>query len=412
MNDARSPEIIHPDLEDLLEKARSLVPVFKERAVETENLRRIPDSTMADFRAAGFCRHYAPKRFGGLELDWGAHTAIAEEIARGCGSSAWIVAVVLSHSWMAARFSDAAQRAVFEKNPDAVIASAFAGKSEMKKVDGGYQLSGTWAFASGIHHASWTIVGAPVFTGEALPANVRPPYRMALLKADQYEIIDDWYADGLKGTGSNSLKVANQFVPDNFTMLSDDMTGMSPAGAALHDSYIYGVEFVPYLESSFVGPLIGAAKGALADYLDITKARRGREFGEKVSDQQGVQVRVAESVMDIKVADRLIKHVLAGLHEDGLARSAITGERWVMQRMTLTYAAQLCVKAVDRLVSMMGATGQTGHNPVQRHFRDIRAIASHTSLIWDKAAIPVGKWALGLETGDPAVDGADDIFEI
>ena len=303
-----------PTLDQLLTKARELVPVLKDRAVETETLRRIPDVTMADFRYAGFCRLYTPKRFGGLELEWGAHCAVAEEVARGCGSSAWMVAVVLSHSWMVARFGEAAQHAVLHGNPDAVIASAFAGKSEMTRVDGGYQLSGTWAFASGIHHASWTIVGAPVVTDEKLPPGVRPPYRMALLKADQYDILDDWHAAGLKGTGSSSLKVLDQFVPDDLTILSDDMTGAAPAGAALHESYIYGVEFVPYLESSFVGPLIGAAKGALADYLDITKERQGREFGEKVAEQEGVQVRVAESVMDIKVADRLIKHVLQGLH--------------------------------------------------------------------------------------------------
>lgn len=411
MDDARNPATT-VDLDTLLATARDLVPVLKERAIETENLRRIPDSTMADLREAGFCRLYTPKCFGGLELDWGAHTAVAEEIARGCGSSAWMVAVVLSHSWMVARFGEQAQTAVLENDPDVVIASAFAGKSEMTKVDGGYRLSGTWAFASGIHHASWTIVGAPVVTESTPAPGIRPPYRMALLKADQYEIIDDWYADGLKGTGSSSLNVENQFVPDDFTILSDDMTGKAPAGAALHDSYIYGVEFVPYLESSFVGPLIGAAKGALADYLDITKARQGREFGEKVAEQQGVQVRVAESVMDISVADRLIRDVISGLHEAGQAGQPVVGERWVMQRMTLTYAARLCVQAVDRLVSMMGATGQTGHNPVQRHFRDLRAIAAHTSLIWDKAAVPVGKWALGLPTGDPAVDDAEDVFAV
>ena len=83
-----------------------------------------------------------------------------------------------------------------------------------------------------------------------------------------------------------------------------------------------------------------------------------------------------------------------------------------MQRMTLTYAARLCVGAVDRLVSMMGATGQIGNNPVQRHYRDIKAIAAHTSLIWDRAAVPVGKWVLGLPTDDPAVDGSQDRFQI
>ena len=293
--------------------------MLKERAIETEALRRIPDATMADLRDAGFYRLYTPRLYGGFELDWGAHCTIAEELARGCGSTAWMVAVVLSHPWMVARFGEQAQKKVLDGQADAVIASAFAGQSTMTREDGGYRLSGTWAFASGIHHASWTIVGAPVKTETGMPQGVRPPYRMVLMKAGQYEIIDDWYADGLKGTGSNSLTVSDLFVPDYLTVLSDVMTDAKPAGASLHDSYIYGVEFVPYLESSFAGPLIGAAKGAIADYLEMTKARRGREFGEKVSEQEGVQVRVAESVINVRVADHLIKHVLDGLHNDGLA---------------------------------------------------------------------------------------------
>jgi len=412
MTESNTYQNSRTDLAVLLDRAEKLVPMLKERAVETEQLGRLPDDVMGALTNAEFTRIYTPAIFGGLQLDWGAHCHVAEELARGCGASAWIVAVVLSHPWMVARFCQKAQYDVFEGAADEIIASAFAGKSEMKKVRGGYTISGTWAFASGIHHAGWCIVGAPVIeTTDEVP-NVRPPYRMALLKAGQYSVIDDWQAEGLRGTGSNSVTITEQFVPDHLTIKSDDMTQASPGGAKLHDSYIYEVEFVPYLESSFLGPLIGSAKAALEEYLAITKSRRGREFGERVAEQEGVQVRVAESVMDIKVADRMIKHVLQGLHQDGAAGRIISGERWVLQRLTFSYAARLAVRAIDRLVSMMGAEGQIGHNPVQRHYRDIRAIAAHTSLIWDRAAVPAGKWVLGLPTGDRAVDDAGVDFSV
>ncbi|NBP74143.1 MAG: hypothetical protein EBU57_13535, partial [Alphaproteobacteria bacterium] len=43
--------------------------------------------TDADFRDAGFYRALQPARYGGIELDYGAQTAFARELGRGCASS-------------------------------------------------------------------------------------------------------------------------------------------------------------------------------------------------------------------------------------------------------------------------------------------------------------------------------------
>ena len=64
--------------------------------------------------------------FGGYEMDWGAHAAIATELAKGCTSTAWVQCVVGAHTWMAARFDMEAQKEMFA-DPDVLIATAFAG---------------------------------------------------------------------------------------------------------------------------------------------------------------------------------------------------------------------------------------------------------------------------------------------
>ena len=45
-----------PTLAQLRERARALVPVLRERATRTEELRRIPDDTLNDLHAAGLFR--------------------------------------------------------------------------------------------------------------------------------------------------------------------------------------------------------------------------------------------------------------------------------------------------------------------------------------------------------------------
>ena len=72
----------------LIERAREMVPVLRERAMQAERDRRLPAETDSEFREAGFYRALQPKRYGGLQLDYGVQTAFARELGRGCASSA------------------------------------------------------------------------------------------------------------------------------------------------------------------------------------------------------------------------------------------------------------------------------------------------------------------------------------
>ncbi|CAN0542359.1 unnamed protein product, partial [Laminaria digitata] len=59
--------------EELVKRAEALVPMLRERAAETEALRRVPEATMETLHEQGLLKYYQPKRYGGYELDWGTH---------------------------------------------------------------------------------------------------------------------------------------------------------------------------------------------------------------------------------------------------------------------------------------------------------------------------------------------------
>ncbi|MBV8061960.1 MAG: flavin-dependent monooxygenase, partial [Nevskia sp.] len=46
-----------------------MVPVLAARARQTEELRRVPDETVAEMQAAGFFRVLQAKQYGGYEMD-------------------------------------------------------------------------------------------------------------------------------------------------------------------------------------------------------------------------------------------------------------------------------------------------------------------------------------------------------
>src|SRR5262249_25875315 len=72
--------------EEMLGRARALVPKLKERAAECESLRRLPDATERDLHDLGLFRIVQPKRVGGAELDFGIMLDVSIELGRGCAS--------------------------------------------------------------------------------------------------------------------------------------------------------------------------------------------------------------------------------------------------------------------------------------------------------------------------------------
>src|SRR6266540_3745199 len=75
------PELTAPEM---VERARALVPVLRERQEECERIGRLPDETSRDFVEAGFYRILQPRRFGGYEFDLPTFTRVAIALARGC----------------------------------------------------------------------------------------------------------------------------------------------------------------------------------------------------------------------------------------------------------------------------------------------------------------------------------------
>ena len=399
-----------PTREELTKAAADLIPKLRERAEEAEDLRMMPDETIEDIKKAGIHKMFTPKRYGGFEMDWGTQVDVARELGKGCASTSWMSSVVMSHSWNLGRFPADAQEEFWPSCPEAIIATAFAGGGEMKETEGGYILNGLWRFASGVDHADCSIVAGQYKNSRSKSGTVLD-YRMALIMPDQYEIVDTWHAEGLKGTGSKDIKVVDTFVPEHRTVKALELGGNNPPGSELHESYIYRVEMGMYFNTLLSGPILGATHGVLLEYLEQTRSRFGSMFGERVSEQASVQQKIGESYEELRTSDLIVDDLCNYLHEQGQAGNSILGDNRLKIRRETAMAAQLCLKSGTRLSGMMGVTAQTGRNPAQRMFRDLRTMSTHGAIHWDNATTPTGSYLLGIETGDPLIDENNEFLK-
>ena len=134
---------VRPSRAEILERARAMVPLLREQALQAEQDRIIPLATHRAFEAAGFYRLFQPVRYGGYEMPIRMLVEVAGELGRGCGSSAWIFTNLATQTWIIGMHQPAAQDEVWREHPAALAASSFPTQGGSGRyVDGGIVLNG------------------------------------------------------------------------------------------------------------------------------------------------------------------------------------------------------------------------------------------------------------------------------
>ncbi len=381
---------------ELWQRAEDLLPKLKWRAARCEELRRLPDETLREFHDAGLYRMHQPRRVGGPELEFSTVVTYGALLARACASSAWNWVNFAVHHMMLGMFPPQAQDEIWGKSLDTLIASSLvfpAGRA--RKVEKGYLISGRWPFSSGVDPSEWNMLGALA----RLDDNSPPEQRIFLLHRSQYKVIDNWFAGGLRGTGSKDVEAAEQFVPEHLTLSVADTKGGPTPGSAVNPGPLYQMPVFALFPYMLCGVALGIAESLVEEY----QPGAGRMTGSRVSEIQSTQIRLGEATAYAR-ASRLVQisncDEAQRLIGAGKVPDARTKARY---RLEGAYAAEWAVRAVDVMFALYGASGlyESGH--LARAFRDAHAVRQHFSFNTDIAGTTYGRVALGLPSDNPTL---------
>nr|WP_198400192.1 acyl-CoA dehydrogenase family protein [Bradyrhizobium pachyrhizi] len=378
----------------MVARARALVPALRERASRTEELRRLPSETERDLLDSGLFRILQPKRVGGSELDYVALVDCADTLGQGDASVSWNFANLASHHWMLAMFAPEAQSAVWEEDPDALIASSFvfpAGRA--RKAGGGYVLSGHWPFSSGVESCGWNMLASVVASDDEADG---VEYRLFLLNRRDYSIDDTWNAAGLRGTGSNDVRVTDAFVAEHMTVAVSDLAGGATPGSIVNPNALYMLPVFSLFPYVLSGVGLGNAQACLDDYVEIARHRASTYNRAKIGDLQSTQIKIAEASAKIDAARLIMRtNCVEALAE--VRRGDIPGiAAKTKLRRDGAFAVNLCTEAVSLLFAAGGARSLFTSGALQRQFRDAHAVNSHLAFNFDAAGTNYGRVALGL----------------
>jgi alkylation response protein AidB-like acyl-CoA dehydrogenase len=363
-------------------RARDLLPVFEERAAEAEAARCVPRSSMADLCNSGLFGIATPRRWGGSELPPETWLEVIAEIAAVCGSTGWVYGVMLGHMWLVSQFPDLAQAEVFGSQDTLVASLVRLGGTTPQRVSGGYRWRGAVGrFCSGVDYAGWVVAG-----GTLQPDR---DSRWFLIPRSDFEIDDDWYTSGLRGTGSKSIRVPDAFIPEHHSISMQALDSGQAPGRAVNGGPLYGL---PGSTWAFVLPAtpLGIARGAVEVVRTNLRQRLGELDQERLVEQSAVIARFARAASDVEVA-----HMLLLARARRMLDCAYSPMERAQHRRDIAYAVQQARRATNDLMELSGGSGLFETAKIQRMWRDCNAAAAHAGLAWEPAAVAYGRALLG-----------------
>jgi len=359
---------------DLLARARAMIPALRAGQAETEAAGRLLPSTNQAFLDAGFYRIVQPRRFGGYEFGLENYVRVMMEIARGCPSSAWVLALVAGHPIMLADFAERAQLEAYGADGDYRCPSV-GSPVPVKREPGGFRVSGGWDYASGCDVSTHVMVSGLIPEEDGKFAA-----RLMLVDRKDFTIVDNWHMIGMQGTGSRRVVIDGVFVPEYRTAA---MTmWQAPGKGAVHGNPMYNGRKGSFFLIELGTVAIGTVKGALDLYEEICRTKKMRfspkmflfeshEFQQYYGDAQA-KLDAAEALL-LKVTEQYV----AACAADPVTGGSFSEET---DRRLFAAAQEACRLAWDALEIIFTTTGTSigaKDSPLARIYRDASVQKTH-----------------------------------
>lgn len=381
--------------DQVLARIRDLRPLFEANAARTESDRRVVEENITALHDANAFRIMVPKRYGGFETDIRTKLEVSREVAMGCGSTAWVTALMNVCAFFVSLGNEQLQDDVWGSDPDARISGVFNPTATTKRVEGGYIVNGAWNWTSGCLHSDWAFLGVPLVDEDGefvMPA-------MALIPYAELEIEDTWFTTGMRGTASNTVHARDVFVPDHRLM--------SVPGLLTHqydtpfkDEVLYRSAFIPVAALILVGPQLGLAQAAL-DYVIEKGHKRGIAYTEYElqRDAPTFQLAIAKAATLVDTAHLFAYRAAGDIDDAARADRTMSYVERARVRMDTGHAAESAREAIRVLCSAHGASSFAESSPMQRWWRDSEIASRHAVVSPEISAQVYGRALMGFTEG-------------
>ncbi|RNL82173.1 acyl-CoA dehydrogenase [Halostreptopolyspora alba] len=305
-----------------------------------------------------------PRELRGYEFSPRQLTETVARISYEDASLGWtFTALQMATGTTAAHLGPGARKELFpdvENDHYALVTGHAGAPGAAVRVDGGYQLTGRWHFASGISLASHVRTMAHCEeTGRTL---------VCTLDKDQVTLLDRWEATGLRATRSVDYTCDEVFVPDDRVYEATAVN--AHAGGA-----IYRLGLATMHGICQTGWTLGVGRRMLDEMRALAARHTGTPRASVDTDQFHAEYANIESAL--RAARAWATEVWAD-NEATLDRGdLLSSEQQTLTRLMLHHTTWT-VRQVAAFVYTWAGTASLWHSALQRFFRDLHTGTQHT----------------------------------
>ena len=385
------PEQREAKRQALLDAVESLRGVFLAGADEGEAAGTLPQSTVDAIYDSGLFSFKTPKVLGGAEADAMIQMDVIEAASRIESAAGWCLMIGAgSLSGMAAFLPNEAIDEIFVGGTAPKTAGVAAPTGKATLVEGGYRVSGRWAFASGIRHSQWVGFGAMVADGNSTLQQVR-----MVVPTSQVQIHDNWDVLGLRGTGSCEFSLSDVFVPQRFTWGGTEAKPLRGG-----PNFLLGR---PGMQTTgHCGFALGVGRRALDAVTELAKQKKRGYRGNEVlvADRGSFQRFLGESDLRLRAAKALCMETIEEAWESVCQGITPPPPLQIRLRASGTYSTTEASDVVSQAFRFGGGTAMYNSHILQKCLRDINAAAQH-QMVSDRAYENHGQFILGFPGANP-----------
>jgi alkylation response protein AidB-like acyl-CoA dehydrogenase len=355
-----------------------------------DDLRRLPDTSVAALRDAGLLRLKVPTVLGGDEADPDLQFEVFERVARHNACAAWCLFIYADSVGAAcARLGDEGLATLLaDGEPPVMCGGGGLRPGRLTPVDGGYTLDGSFRYGSGIHAARWVLLNGVVATGDG-----RREVRVCVVPTAELDVADTWHVLGMRGTGSTDFAARGAFVPEAMTY--------APQIPPRRGGRMYRTGIVGYLGYPLPAVAHGIVRRALDEIVNgAATTTRGYAKPVALAERATFHAFLGE-------ADQRLRAARALMLDDGRELMAAAEQADVdlrpLEARTRAAGAWAVRTASDVLadaVRFAGGGALRDGSVVERAVRDLAVAASHL-LVDESSYENHARFLLGLPDADP-----------
>lgn len=348
----------------LLQRAAELANIFKSRSTEIDSEGRFPYENFADLKENGFLALTVPEEYGGKGINLLEFLEIQECLAKGDAATAlslgWQLGLLLevaeSRNWKEETFAKVCGLVVNEQALINLSQTEMATGSPSRgaipttvaiKEEKGWRVNGRKSFTSMAKALNYSIVTVNVNqTG-------KKGYILVDHKLKGVSVEETWDSIAMRGTRSDDLILDHVLVGEDALLVEEDVKKPTPKGWYLQVPAVY----------------LGIAVSARDYVIKFASEHRPTSLPGPIKDVPEVRRKIGEIELELFKSREVLYSVARKWIEFPDDRNQMGSELAAVKHIVTNSANHV----VDLAMRIVGARSLSEKNPLQQHYRDVRA---------------------------------------